>query len=216
METKKVLLGPGEGYVEEKKSKFLAVAEPVSTEAQARAVVEQQRKKYHDARHHVFAFQVGEHNEIQRYSDDGEPQGTAGMPVLQVILGEGVSNCVIVVTRYFGGTLLGTGGLVRCYGRAAKEALLDAGVGEVGRFDPISVTVDYAMQGKLSYEIGQRGLILEDTVFTDQVEFCLLCRQEETASLLQALQEMTSGRAKIVQGQTREGILAERKIRLLP
>ncbi len=215
MKEKKIITREGNGFVEEKKSKFLAAARPVKTEAEARAFVEEIRKKYHDARHHVFAFQVGEQNEIQRYSDDGEPQGTAGLPVLGVITGEGVSDCCIVVTRYFGGTLLGTGGLVRAYGRAAKEALLDAGIGAVKRYVAVSVKTEYALQGKLSYEISKGNYLLEDTIFTDQVEFRLLCAQEEAETFCQTMQNLTNGQAKIETKPPVEGVFVDGKLQVL-
>ena len=215
MKEKKIITREGNGFLEEKKSKFIAVARPVKTEEEARAFVEEIKKKYRDARHNVFAFQVGEQNEIQRYSDDGEPQGTAGLPVLGVITGEGISDCCIVVTRYFGGTLLGTGGLVRAYGRAAKEALLDAGIGVVNRYVAVSVETDYTMQGKLSYEITKGEYLLEDTIFTDQVEFRLLCAEEEVENFCKTMQNLTNGQAQISTQPPVEGVFVDGKLQVL-
>ena len=127
----KTILEEAEEEIVEKKSRFIATVRPVKTEDEARAFIEEMKKKYWDARHNVFAYQIGERNELQRFSDDGEPQGTAGMPVLNVLKGEDVKDTAVVVTRYFGGTLLGTGGLVRAYGKAAKEGLLSAGIVEM-------------------------------------------------------------------------------------
>ena len=124
----KTILAQAEAEIVEKKSRFIATVRPVKTEEEARSFIDELKKKYWDATHNVFAYQIGERNEIQRFSDDGEPQGTAGMPVLNVLKGEDVKDAAIVVTRYFGGTLLGTGGLVRAYGKAAKEVLLSAGI----------------------------------------------------------------------------------------
>ena len=124
----KTILAQAEAEIVEKKSRFIATVRPVKTEEEAKAFIEEMKKKYWNATHNVFAYQIGERNELQRFSDDGEPQGTAGMPVLSVLKGEDVKDTAIVVTRYFGGTLLGTGGLVRAYGHSAKEGLLAAGI----------------------------------------------------------------------------------------
>ena len=105
----------GSDEVVEKKSRFIATVFPVKTEEEAVAIIEETKKKYWDARHNCFAYVIGSKNELQRFSDDGEPSGTAGKPILDVLTGEGVHNALIIVTRYFGGTLLGTGGLVRAY-----------------------------------------------------------------------------------------------------
>ena len=118
----KTILEEAEGEIVEKKSRFIATVRPVKTEDEARAFIEEMKKKYWNATHNVFAYQIGERNELQRFSDDGEPQGTAGMPVLNVLKGEDVKDTAVVVTRYFGGTLLGTGGLVRAYGKAKELA----------------------------------------------------------------------------------------------
>ena len=118
----KTILAQAEAEIVEKKSRFIATVRPVKTEEEAKAFIEEMKKKYWNATHNVFAYQIGERNELQRFSDDGEPQGTAGMPVLSVLKGEDIKDTAIVVTRYFGGTLLGTGGLVRAYGHSAKGA----------------------------------------------------------------------------------------------
>ena len=108
----KTTVKPGYAEITEKKSRFIAHTRPVKSEEEARAFIEEIKKKYYDARHNVFAYQIGEKNELKRFSDDGEPQGTAGMPVLSVLSSEDIKNTAVVVTRYFGGILLGTGGLV--------------------------------------------------------------------------------------------------------
>ena len=113
----------GEDEIVEKKSRFIATVVPVNTEEEALEFVEKTRKKYWDARHNCYAYILGDNNEVQRFSDDGEPSGTAGKPILEVITGNECSNCLCVVTRYFGGVLLGTGGLIRAYTNAAKDAL---------------------------------------------------------------------------------------------
>ena len=151
----KTILEEAEGEIVEKKSRFIATVRPVKTEDEARAFIEEMKKKYWNATHNVFAYQIGERNELQRFSDDGEPQGTAGMPVLNVLKGEDVKDTAVVVTRYFGGTLLGTGGLVRAYGKAAKEGLLSAGIVEMVLYRKYVVTAEYTDSGKVQYEILQ-------------------------------------------------------------
>ena len=118
----------GEGYYEEKKSRFIAAVYSISSEEEAASYIEAARKKYWDARHNCYAFVIGDNNEIMRFSDDGEPSGTAGKPILEVIVGRGIHNCLIVVTRYFGGTLLGTGGLVRAYQKSSLDALCNSSI----------------------------------------------------------------------------------------
>ena len=193
----KTILNEGMAEIVEKKSRFIANVCPVKTEEEARIFIEEIKKKYWNARHNVFAYQIGERNEIQRFSDDGEPQGTAGMPVLTVISGEDIKNCCIVVTRYFGGTLLGTGGLVRAYGKSAKEALLNAGIAEINTFIKYSIVTEYAMQGKIQYEIMQGEYIIKDTVFTDKVEFIVLVDEEKAEKFESCITDISSGKAKI-------------------
>ena len=119
----------GSGEVVEKKSRFIGEARAVSSEEEAAAFVEEIRKKYYDARHHCFAYVIGTDGKQMRAADDGEPQGTAGRPMLEVLTGKGLANAMVVVTRYFGGTVLGTGGLVRCYTAAAQAAKAAAATG---------------------------------------------------------------------------------------
>ena len=171
LEKFKTILNEGQAEMVEKKSRFIATVRPVQNEDEARNFIEEMKKRYWDARHNVFAYQIGERNEIQRFSDDGEPQGTAGMPILDVLKGEDIKNTAIVVTRYFGGTLLGTGGLVRAYGRTAKEGILNAGIADISLYNEYSIITDYNLSGKIQYEIMQNEYILRDTIYSDKVEF---------------------------------------------
>ena len=171
LEKFKTILNEGQAEMVEKKSRFIATVRPVQNEDEARNFIEEMKKRYWDARHNVFAYQIGERNEIQRFSDDGEPQGTAGMPILDVLKGEDIKNTAIVVTRYFGGTLLGTGGLVRAYGRTAKEGILNAGIADISLYNEFSIITDYNLSGKIQYEIMQNEYILRDTIYSDKVEF---------------------------------------------
>ena len=141
----------------------------------------------------MFAYQIGERNELQRFSDDGEPQGTAGMPVLSVLKGEDIKDTAIVVTRYFGGTLLGTGGLVRAYGHSAKEGLLAAGIAELVLYWKYSVLAAYPDSGKVQYEILQDGHELFDTIYTEQVEFIVLVETDAADSFEKKMTEIFRG-----------------------
>ena len=145
----------GEGEITEKKSRFIAHVFPVNSEEEALLQIESIKKKFWDARHNCFAFIIGKNNEIQRFSDDGEPQGTAGKPILEVLMGENLRNTLIVVTRYFGGTLLGTGGLVRAYGLSSKEGLKNSIIKEVCQGVDFSVVTDYNSIGKIKYIMSQ-------------------------------------------------------------
>ncbi len=190
----KTILEQAEAEISEKKSRFIATVRPVKTEEEARAFIEEMKKKYWDATHNVFAYQIGERNEIQRFSDDGEPQGTAGMPILNVLKGEDIKDTAIVVTRYFGGTLLGTGGLVRAYGKSAKEGLLAAGIAELVLYGRYHVTVPYTESGKVQYEILQAGHVLHDTIYTDQVQFVVLVEAEQEEAFTKQMTDVLKGK----------------------
>ena len=145
----KVVYQAGSGEYEEKRSRFIANVAPVSSEEEATAFIESIRKKYYDARHNCPAFIIGRNRELTRCSDDGEPSGTAGKPILEVLLSAGVTNVAVVVTRYFGGTLLGTGGLVRAYTQATKEGLADAGIATMRFGKELTIGIDYTDVGKV-------------------------------------------------------------------
>ncbi len=187
----------GSAEIVEKKSRFIANVKPVISEGEAAAYIEEIKKKYWDARHNCYAYQLGERNQIQRYSDDGEPGGTAGMPILDVLRGKDIKNTIVVVTRYFGGTLLGTGGLVRAYSSAAKAGLEAAGL--IERIPHIRqyFTVDYTMAGKVQYEVLNGGHILEDTVYTDKVEFVVLSERGKENKLRENIVNLTGNKAEM-------------------
>lgn len=193
----KTILNQAEAEIIEKKSRFIATARPVKDEDEARAFIDEMKKKYWNATHNVFAYQIGDRNEIQRCSDDGEPQGTAGKPVLDVLAGEDIKNTAIVVTRYFGGTLLGTGGLVRAYGKSAKEGILSAGVAEMVLYRKFSIVTDYPTSGKIQYEILQDGHIIHDTIYTENVEFIVLTEADFADSFNSKMIDVSNGKAQI-------------------
>ncbi|MDO5135390.1 MAG: YigZ family protein [Eubacteriales bacterium] len=185
----------GEGEITEKKSRFIATVRPVSSEEEAVAFVEEIKKKYWDARHNCHAYTVGENRECTRCSDDGEPSGTAGRPMLDVLLGEGLYNTAVVVTRYFGGVLLGTGGLVRAYSKAVQEGLRASVVMEKTRGTILEVTTDYTGIGKLQYIAGERQIPVLEAEYTDKVVMRLLAAFDQVESLEKAITEGTNGRA---------------------
>ncbi len=184
-----------EAEIIEKKSRFIATVKPVKSEEEALAFIESMRKKYWNATHNCFAYVIGERFQIQRCSDDGEPSGTAGKPMLDVLLGEEIHDAAVVVTRYFGGTLLGTGGLVRAYGGATKEGLLASTVIMKMYGQKLKVQTDYTGLGKIQYILGQRGIQILDSVYTDKVELEVLLPEEEIAPVMAEIREGTNGQA---------------------
>lgn len=211
----RTILEEAEGEIIEKKSRFIATVRPVKTEQEARAFIEEMKKKYWNATHNVFAYQIGERNELQRFSDDGEPQGTAGMPVLNVLKGEDIKDTAIVVTRYFGGTLLGTGGLVRAYGKAAKEGLLAAGIAEMVLYRKYAVTAEYTDSGKVQYEILQGGHELFDTVYTHQVEFTVLVEVDAAEQFEKKMTEIFRGKQSFVLLSEEYGVWKDGSLQLM-
>lgn len=205
LEKFKTILNEGQAEMVEKKSRFIATVRPVQNEDEARNFIEEIKKRYWDARHNVFAYQIGERNEIQRFSDDGEPQGTAGMPILDVLKGEDIKNTAIVVTRYFGGTLLGTGGLVRAYGRTAKEGILNAGIADISLYNEFSIITDYNLSGKIQYEIMQNEYILRDTIYSDKVEFVVFIEASKSETFKNNIINITNAAVEIHDKGTKYG-----------
>lgn len=191
----RTILEGGVGEITEKKSRFIATVRLVETEEEALAFIEEMRKKYWDARHNCYAYSIGQNREYTRCSDDGEPSGTAGRPMLDVLLGEDVYNIAVVVTRYFGGVLLGTGGLVRAYSKAVQEGLAASRIIEKIHGISLAVTTDYTGIGKLQYIAGERKLPILDSEYTDNVVMKLLVPDEQTEAVKKAITEATSGQA---------------------
>ena len=195
-ESCRMILEGGEGEIIEKKSRFIANVRSVESEQEAVAFIEEIRKKHWDASHHCYAYVIGRKGELARCSDDGEPSGTAGRPMLEVLQGEGVRNVALVVTRYFGGTLLGTGGLVRAYTQAAKEGIDNSVIGVERAGYEILVTIDYNGVGKLQYIMGQRGIEPIYSEYGVDVRFTLLIPVEKSEELHKAMVEASNGRVK--------------------
>lgn len=190
----KTVKGRAETLLVEKKSKFIANVSPAETEEEALSFLNEIRSKYPDATHNVYAYVIDENN-IFRYSDDGEPSGTAGMPVLDAVRKSGIVDAAVVVTRYFGGTLLGTGGLVHTYGASAKQGLEAAGIVLRRLCDILSVRADYTLLGKLQHEFAAKGYILEDTIYEDEVTFIISCPVDTTDKVIADITNLTNARA---------------------
>ncbi len=189
-----------EAEIVEKRSRFIATVRPVSCEEEAVEFIEKLKKQYWDARHNVYAYIIEENN-IQRYSDDGEPAGTAGVPVLEMIKKEGLSNIVVVVTRYFGGILLGTGGLVHAYSKSAKAGVEAAEPISVVLCRSIKVFCDYSFLGKVQSEIAGKNFKILDTQYGENVVVEALIPQAQAEAFSTDLIDKTNGKIKIEFGE---------------
>jgi len=190
----KVLIEGGQGEIMEKKSRFIADVRKVESEEEATAFIEEIKKKYWDARHHCSAFVIGQKGQLTRCSDDGEPSGTAGRPMLEVLLGEGICDIAVVVTRYFGGVLLGTGGLVRAYSAAVKEGLKNCVTGYRRLGTEIEAQTDYTGLGKLQYLLASRQISPIGEEYGADVKLRLLIPAEEAEDLRTELTDALNGR----------------------
>ena len=197
----KILYQAGEGEIVEKKSRFIATIRPVDSEEEALSFIADMRKKYWDATHNCTAFVIGENHEQMRCNDDGEPSQTAGRPMLDVLLGEDVHNCCAVVTRYFGGTLLGTGGLVRAYSAAVKEGLRNCQILEKQLARKLTVETDYTGLGKIQYILGEEKISTLDSQYADKVSLTLLVPVDQLDPLMEKLTEGTNGRCVMEPGE---------------
>lgn len=194
----------GQGEIVEKKSRFIATVLPIDTEEEALQYIERIKKKYWDARHNCFAFVIGSNNEIQRFSDDGEPQGTAGKPILETLLNENLHNTLIVVTRYFGGTLLGTGGLVRAYGQSSKEGIRNSVIQKVCEGISFKLTVDYNSIGKIKYIMGQMEITDAQEEYGQNVVLSILMKKDEYNEFNTKVTDATGGKAVFEDEEDRE------------
>ncbi len=190
------LLAAAEAELEEKKSIFIGYAAPVSSEEEAKAIVREKKKEFSDATHNVWAYYI-DNGIYCRYSDDGEPQGTAGIPVLNVLKMSGATDMVVVVTRYFGGTLLGAGGLVRAYSAAAKLALDAAGFAYMENYTVFEISVSYSEYQKLSDKLPKSGGIIDDVQFGEDVSVICAIESEKEEIIAPLVRELTGGRGKV-------------------
>lgn len=183
------------------KSTFIGYAKPISTEEEAVEFINEIKKKHKDATHNVWAYTVGQNMNIQRYSDDGEPQGTAGIPTLEVIKKEDLRDVVVVVTRYFGGIKLGAGGLVRAYTKGAKIGLEAAKIIEKVKYQEVKIKIDYNQLGKIQNEIMNMGYFIKDTIYEDNVEIIVYSKQDKLEEIINKITDITSATANIVLGE---------------
>ena len=194
----KIILKGGSAEITEKKSRFIADIFPVHSVDEANEKIAAMRKQYWDARHNCSAMIIGERGEFSRSSDDGEPSGTAGRPMLAVLTGAGVTNVCAVVTRYFGGVLLGTGGLVRAYSGAVQAGLDACSIAECIEGFRLRIRTDYNGIGKVQYVLGQRGLPVTDTAYTDMVEIETMVPADILGSIKSEITEKTNAKALFV------------------
>lgn len=197
----RVVYEGGEGEIVEKKSRFIATVQPIETEEEAVAFINEMKKKYWDARHNCSAFVIGSRQEITRCSDDGEPAQTAGRPMLDVLLREGITNVAVVVTRYFGGVLLGTGGLVRAYQSATQAGLAASKIIEKRQGKKLIIHTDYNGLGKLQYLFGQQKTAILDTEYAADVVLTILVPLEQKDFLYKEITEQTNGTAQMEWGE---------------
>lgn len=204
----------GVGEIEEKKSRFIASVEPVSSEEEAVAFFNKKKKEYWDARHNCTAFTIGEKHENTRCNDDGEPSGTAGRPMLDVLLREDIHNVAVVVTRYFGGTLLGTGGLVRAYQKSVQEGLKNSVIIERHKGCKLTITTDYTGLGKIQYILASAGITTLDTEYTEGVCIHTMVPSEQLSALQNEITQGTSGQAKMEPGDPVEYAILDGEVLL--
>ena len=183
------------------KSTFIGYEKPIKTEEEAIEFINEIKKKHKDATHNVWAYTVGKTMNIQRYSDDGEPQGTAGIPTLEVIKKEDLRDVAVVVTRYFGGIKLGAGGLVRAYTKGAKVGIDAAKVIEKVMYKEVRIKIDYNQLGKVQNEIMNMNYFVKDTIYEDNVEIIVYSRLEEVKVLTDRMVDITSATAEIKLGE---------------
>lgn len=190
----------GQGEITEKKSRFIATVRPVESEDEAVSFINETKKKYWDARHNCSAFVIGKRQELTRCSDDGEPAGTAGSPMLDVLLKENIHNAAIVVTRYFGGVLLGTGGLVRAYQQATKAGLSASEIIEKKDGAVLFIRTDYTGIGRLQYLFAQEKITVMDTAYEADVLVKAVIPENDKKRIEKTIIEQTNGTAKLEWG----------------
>ncbi|MBQ7615970.1 MAG: YigZ family protein [Butyrivibrio sp.] len=200
-ESYKVIISEGTGEIVEKKSRFIAGVFKVESAKEAEEKIAEVSKKYWDARHNCYAYVIGSNSEITKCSDNGEPSGTAGKPILEVINGSGITNVLIIVTRYFGGVLLGTGGLVRAYTQAAQAGLAASEVGEMVYAQKLTVVVGYNMINNVQYFFSQNDITVLDSRYEAEVQFDICVRESDVDKTKAGLTQKTEGQLKVIEGE---------------
>ncbi|WP_461178504.1 YigZ family protein [Virgibacillus ainsalahensis] len=181
------------------KSRFIGYIRRVETEEEAQAFIQEIKKKHHDATHNCSAYMIGEHDQVQKANDDGEPSGTAGVPMLEVLKKQGLKDTAVVVTRYFGGIKLGAGGLIRAYGSTTSQAIQTTGIVKRQLMQGFSVTIDYTLLGKLENEIRNSHHILDNINYLDKVEIIVFVKSGEEEGFKEWMIDLTSGQAQITE-----------------
>ena len=187
----------------ERKSRFISYTMPVYTEDEAISFLNSIRKKHYDATHNCYAYILGENSEIQRSSDDGEPSGTAGIPILEVLKKENLTNTIVVVTRYFGGIMLGAGGLIRAYTEGAAQVIKASGIIEVKPYAKYIVKTGYSFLGKIQFEAVKKEYIIQDIDYTDIVGITILTPIDKNEDLIQNVNNWTLGEGQIEYKETK-------------
>ncbi len=197
----KTIAGRCEARFVEKKSEFIGYLSPVTTEEEAVKFIAEIRALHPKARHNCYAYILRENN-TARHSDDGEPQGTAGAPIYEVLRREGLTDAACVVTRYFGGILLGAGGLTRAYAKAAADAVAAASIRLFARAVSLEITLDYSLYGRLAAVYAEFGAKICSEEFSEQVKSSVVVREEHTKALCERLCDVCNGKVSIVEGKT--------------
>ena len=210
----RVVYEGGEVEIVEKKSRFIATVRPVESEEEAVAFINEMKKKYWDARHNCSAFVLGERQELTRCSDDGEPAQTAGRPMLDVLLKEGITNVAVVVTRYFGGVLLGTGGLVRAYQKAVQEGLANSQIIEKRNGLLLYIKTDYNGLGKLQYLFAQKEIAILNSEYAADVIMTVLVPGERKEEIEKAVTETTNAAAELTWGDEAIYAVVDKQVQL--
>ncbi|WP_081647814.1 YigZ family protein [Butyrivibrio sp. VCB2006] len=199
-ESFKITISEGCGEIVEKKSRFIANVFPVETQQQAEEKIAEISKKYWDARHNCYAYVIGVNGENTKCSDNGEPSGTAGKPILEVINGAGLTNTLVIVTRYFGGVLLGTGGLVRAYTQSAQAGIANCQVGEKVLSQKLTLKVGYNMINNVQYYLSQNEISIADSRYEADVQFDICVRDADRQRICDGLVQKCEGQIEIVEG----------------
>lgn len=197
---------------EEKKSEFIGHIKRVYTEEEAKEFVNKIKNQHKEATHNVYAYVIGQNMGIQRYSDDGEPQGTAGVPVLDVIKKNNITDVAVVVTRYFGGILLGAGGLVRAYSKGASSAIKAGGIVEKVKGLPLNILIDYDLLGKVQYLFSQKEWFIENIDYTDKVKLITYAEIMNIEIIKNSLMEVTNGKCIFEEGEEKFYFKMENKL----
>lgn len=193
--------GYGEREIVIQKSRFIAQVDRAANEEEAKAFVQRIKKRHWNATHNCSAYVIGEGNGVQKANDDGEPGGTAGVPILEVLLKKGLRDTVVVVTRYFGGIKLGAGGLIRAYGRAAAEGIESAGIVKRSLMRSMTAGFDYTWLGKIENELAASPYVLKETRYSDRVEMDILVPMGEEDAFASWMAGLTNGQAEIEEGE---------------